>query len=61
MQECKFCKSQSIVKSGGTGLRLSIVKHICSLYGWNLSLKSKPGVGTEVIIDFFAFTAQNLS
>lgn len=39
-------------KSGGTGLGLSIVKHICTLYGWNLSLKSKLGVGTEVTVEF---------
>ncbi|MCL2392270.1 MAG: ATP-binding protein [Oscillospiraceae bacterium] len=44
-------KSRS-VKNGGTGLGLSIVKHICSLYGWNLSLKSRLGVGTEVKINF---------
>ena len=44
-------KSRS-VKSGGTGLGLSIVKHICALYGWNLSLKSKFGVGTDVAVDF---------
>ena len=35
-------------RSGGTGLGLSIVKHICDLYGWELSLKSKLGVGTEI-------------
>ena len=39
-------------KSGGTGLGLSIVKHICALYGWKLSLKSKPGVGTEITVAF---------
>lgn len=39
-------------KSGGTGLGLSIVKHVCALYGWKLTLKSKPGVGTEILIDF---------
>ena len=39
-------------RSGGTGLGLSIVKHICALYGWKLSLKSKPGVGTEVTVAF---------
>ena len=38
--------------SGGTGLGLSIVKHICALYGWKLSLKSKLGVGTEVMVKF---------
>ena len=44
-------KSRS-VRNGGTGLGLSIVKHICSLYGWKLYLKSKAGVGTEVVVEF---------
>jgi two-component system phosphate regulon sensor histidine kinase PhoR len=39
-------------RNGGTGLGLSIVKHICALYGWNLTLKSKIGVGTDVGIAF---------
>ncbi len=39
-------------QGGGTGLGLSIVKHICALYDWKLSLKSKPGVGTEVVVIF---------
>jgi two-component system phosphate regulon sensor histidine kinase PhoR len=39
-------------KNGGTGLGLSIVKHICALYDWKLSLKSKLGIGTEVIVAF---------
>jgi two-component system phosphate regulon sensor histidine kinase PhoR len=39
-------------KNGGTGLGLSIVKHICVLYGWELSLQSKLGVGTEVRVVF---------
>jgi two-component system phosphate regulon sensor histidine kinase PhoR len=39
-------------QNGGTGLGLSIVKHICVLYDWKLSLKSKVGVGTEVIVEF---------
>ncbi|MDR2598690.1 MAG: hypothetical protein LBC73_00250 [Oscillospiraceae bacterium] len=39
-------------KVGGTGLGLSIVKHICALYNWKLSLISKPGIGTEVIVSF---------
>jgi len=39
-------------KNGGTGLGLSIVKHVCNLYGWKLSLKSKLGAGTEVIVVF---------
>ena len=44
-------KSRS-AQSGGTGLGLSIVKHICTLYGWKLSLKSKLGVGTDVVVEF---------
>jgi len=40
------------VKSGGTGLGLSIVKHTCALYGWKLELKSKLGVGTDVVVEF---------
>jgi two-component system phosphate regulon sensor histidine kinase PhoR len=42
-------------KNGGTGLGLSIVKHICVLYGWELSLQSKPGAGTEVTVVFGGF------
>ena len=39
-------------RGGGTGLGLSIVKHICALYDWKLSLKSKLGLGTEIMIIF---------
>ncbi len=39
-------------QGGGTGLGLSIVKHICTLYDWKLSLKSKPGIGTEITVLF---------
>jgi two-component system phosphate regulon sensor histidine kinase PhoR len=39
-------------RGGGTGLGLAIVKHICALYGWTLSLKSKIGLGTEIQISF---------
>ncbi|MCL1820058.1 MAG: ATP-binding protein [Oscillospiraceae bacterium] len=39
-------------RSGGTGLGLSIIKHICALYGWELSMKSKLGVGTEIKVAF---------
>ncbi|MCL1803429.1 MAG: ATP-binding protein [Eubacteriaceae bacterium] len=45
-------KSRS-VRNGGTGLGLAIVKHICALYDWQLSLKSKLGVGTEVKVQFY--------
>jgi len=40
--------------NGGTGLGLAIVKHICALYGWRLSLKSRPGAGTEITVEFGA-------
>jgi len=43
-------KSRAISR-GGTGLGLSIVKHICILYGWKLSLKSKLGAGTDVMVE----------
>jgi two-component system phosphate regulon sensor histidine kinase PhoR len=39
-------------RSGGTGLGLAIVKHICTLYGWTLTLKSKVGLGTEIVVLF---------
>lgn len=39
-------------RGGGTGLGLSIVKHICSIYGWDVSLKSTLGLGTEITIAF---------
>jgi len=39
-------------RNGGTGLGLSIVKHICSIYGWDISLKSTLGLGTEVTVFF---------
>ena len=39
-------------RNGGTGLGLSIVKHICALYNWKLSLKSRPGAGTEITVLF---------
>lgn len=39
-------------ETGGTGLGLSIVKHICELYGAELTLSSKPGVGTKIRVLF---------
>ncbi|MCL1912297.1 MAG: ATP-binding protein [Eubacteriaceae bacterium] len=39
-------------RGGGTGLGLSIVKHIAALYGWRVSLKSKPGKGTQISVEF---------
>ena len=38
--------------TGGTGLGLAIVKHIASLYGADITLKSKYGVGTTVKVVF---------
>jgi len=37
-------------QGGGTGLGLAIVKHICALYDWKISLKSRPFMGTEISI-----------
>ncbi|MCL1922550.1 MAG: ATP-binding protein [Propionibacteriaceae bacterium] len=39
-------------RGGGTGLGLAIIKHICALYGWQVSLKSKLGVGTQIDVVF---------
>lgn len=38
--------------TGGTGLGLSIVKHVCELYGAELTLKSRLGFGTSVTVRF---------
>ncbi|MBQ5973181.1 MAG: ATP-binding protein, partial [Oscillospiraceae bacterium] len=37
---------------GGTGLGLSIVKHAAALHGAEVSLDSRPGVGTSVRVCF---------
>ncbi len=39
-------------KTGGTGLGLSIVKHICALYGAELTIESEIDVGTSVSVVF---------
>ncbi len=39
-------------ETGGTGLGLSIVKHVCELYGAELTLKSKLGAGTVISVVF---------
>ncbi len=38
--------------SGGTGLGLSIVKHAAAYHDAKLSLRSKPGEGTEITVHF---------
>lgn len=38
-------------KSGGTGLGLAIVKRICDENSWGIKIDSKPGEGTEVVLD----------
>jgi len=37
---------------GGTGLGLAIVKHVCNHYGATLTISSKEGAGTEVVVKF---------
>lgn len=37
-------------KTGGTGLGLAIVKHVCTLYGFKITLESKLGVGTKITV-----------
>lgn len=39
-------------KTGGTGLGLAIVKHVTALYGGKLNLRSHPGVGTTIVVEF---------
>ncbi len=39
-------------KIGGTGLGLSIVKHAAMVHNANIDLKSTPGVGTTITIQF---------
>lgn len=46
-------------ETGGTGLGLAIVKHIASLYGADLTLCSKLGVGTEITVRFFEAEKKN--
>lgn len=38
-------------KTNGTGLGLSIVKRICNENNWGIKIYSKPGEGTEVVLD----------
>ncbi len=45
--------------TGGTGLGLSIVKHAAMYLGAELSLQSKPGVGTTVTVSFKPWPSEN--
>ena len=38
-------------KTGGTGLGLAIVKHVCTLYGFKITLDGKLGVGTKITVE----------
>ena len=40
-------------KTGGAGLGLSVVKTIIERHGWNISVKSEVGIGTEFIIQLY--------
>ena len=51
--ECFYRADNSHSKeTGGTGLGLSIVKHGAALHGGVISLKSEPGKGTVISIEF---------
>ena len=39
--------------SSGHGLGLSIVRRLCSQYGWSLAVESTPGQGTVINVAFF--------
>ena len=39
-------------KTGGTGVGLAIVKHICALYSAELEIDSRLGEGTQVRVTF---------
>lgn len=40
-------------KTGGAGLGLSVVKTIMERHGWNISVKSTVGIGTEFIVHLY--------
>ena len=40
--------------SSGAGVGLSLVKRICDRYGWPIFIRSEPGKGVTVEIDFAA-------
>lgn len=39
---------------GGTGLGLAIVKHIAQVHGAQVSVQSKPGIGTQIMVIFMS-------
>ena len=39
-------------KEGGAGLGLALCKEIADLHNWKLSIESKPGKGTRVILSW---------
>ncbi len=45
-------KNDKYLEVQGTGLGLTIVKNICNYYNADIKVKSKEGVGTEVIVSF---------
>ena len=56
-----FVRVHSRVDMGGTGIGLTICKHLCVLMGGRLSFSSRIGVGTEAIctIKLFNYTGES--
>jgi len=45
--------------SQGAGIGLSLVKKICERYGWEISLESEEGRGTEAVLSFMVGATSN--